>query len=153
MTDGGPDLFLVCAVQGQLCAVPLNNVIEVLRPLPAEPVAGAPPFVLGMTIIRGVPVPLVDMGQLLSARRAQAKRFVNVRTGDRQVAFAVDAVLGVRAMAPDSVHPLPPLLADAAGDVVDTVGSLDAELLFVLSSTRILPNAVFEAVERDRSIS
>jgi len=46
----------------------------------------------------------------------------------------------VRAVPPDSVQALPPLLQEAAADGVAAIGRLDAELLLVLSSTRLLPD-------------
>ena len=139
MVDRIADAWLICRVQTRLCALPLEHVIETLRPLPVEPVAGAPPFVLGLAVIRGTPLPVIDAARLLGADDARTERFVTVMAGNRRVALAVDHVLGVRAVAPQSLHALPPLLHDADTDVIAAIGLLDAELLLVLRSTRLLP--------------
>src|ERR1700730_16243911 len=148
MDDSNADLSLICRVQTRLCALPLEHVVETLRPLPVEPVAGGPPFVLGLAVIRGAPLPVVDSARLLGADDARAGRFVTVNAGNRRVALAVDCVLGVRAVAPESLHALPPLLHQADTDVIAAIGLLDAELLLVLRSARLLPDqAVLPATE------
>ncbi len=57
---------LLCRIAGRLCAVPLESVLETMRPGATEPLAEAPRFVLGLAIIRGEPMPVVDMGRLIS---------------------------------------------------------------------------------------
>jgi purine-binding chemotaxis protein CheW len=134
------DLSLICRVDARLCALPLAHVVETMRPLPVEAIAGSPHFVRGLAVIRGVPVPVVDTACLLGAQAAPGDRFVTITVGDRHVALAVDSVLGVRAVPAGSLHQLPPLLHEAGADVVAAIGLLDAELLLVLRSTRLLPD-------------
>jgi purine-binding chemotaxis protein CheW len=129
-----------------LYALPLAHVVETLRPLPVEPLAGAPAFVRGLCVIRGVPRPVVDATGLLGAHapgdppaEPPTARFVTVRAGAHQVALAVDAVLGVRTVPPESLHTLPPLLQEAGAEAVAAIGRLDNELLLVLRSSRLLP--------------
>lgn len=153
VTMAGSDRALLCRVRSHLCAIPLENVGETMRPLPTEALAGAPPFVLGLAIIRGEPVPVVDMGRLISAEDARPNRFVTVNIGQRRAALAVDGVLGVRTIDQESVHRMPPLLREAGREAIDAIGTLDAELLLVLRSTRLVPDEVFETLERTRSIS
>jgi purine-binding chemotaxis protein CheW len=147
MDDSNTGLSLVCRVQMRLCALPLEHVVETLRALPIEPVAGAPPFVLGLAVIRGAPLPVVDSGRLLGLDGARAERFVIVMAGNRRVALAVDNVVGIRAVAPESLVALPPLLHAAESDVISAIGLLDAELLLVLRNTSLLPDEVVQVVQ------
>lgn len=140
------DLALLCRVHRMLCAIPLREVIETLRPLPIEPLSGAPSYVCGLSILRGAPVPVVDLGLLLGVEQVRATRLVALRAGARSVAVAVSAVLGVHALPGDAA--LPPLLRDAAGGAVQGLGSLDRELLLVLEGARLVPEEVY--AERDR---
>jgi hypothetical protein len=48
-------------------------------------------------------------------------------------------VLGVRAIEPDLLEGLPPLLHGAAGDVVSAIGILDGEFLLRLEAGRLVP--------------
>ncbi len=139
-------LALVCRTRSLLCALPLRQVVETMRPLPVEPLAGAAPFVRGVSLIRGAPVPVVDLGALLlPSEAADPTRFVTLRLGSRRLAVALEAVLGVRAL-PEALSSLPPLLADASAESVSALGRLDQELLVVLEATRLVPGPVWAAL-------
>jgi purine-binding chemotaxis protein CheW len=144
--------YLVCRAGGMLSALPLEHVSETMRPLPLARVDGAPEFVAGAAIIRGVPTPVLDAARLLggAAGMAEATRFVTVRLdsarlGRRHAALAVAEVLGVRQLGADVWSSLPPLLAGNAA--LDVVGALDAELLVVLQCARVVPDSLWSAVD------
>lgn len=138
-------LSLVSRVCGRLCALPLEHVSETMRPLPVDPVAGVPPPVRGVAIIRGAPVPVVDLAWLLAGGESHATRFVTLDVGTRRVALAVDAVLGVRPIPADALGELPPLLRDGDADAIAAIGALDSQLIVALRSARLLPEAVGNA--------
>ena len=69
--DRQPALLVRAA--GRLCAVPIAHVVEVMRALPVEPIPGAPSFVPGLAIIRGAPMPVVDLGLLTGGRSASGR--------------------------------------------------------------------------------
>jgi len=139
------------------CALVITDVAEVMRPLPIEGLANTPPFVLGVSIVRGMPTPVVDAARLLApagGQRADAHaagavvptRFVVMRVGERRVALAVEAVLGVRPLARETLGALPPLLRNASEQVISALGTLDAQLLTVLGGSYLLPPALWEAL-------
>jgi purine-binding chemotaxis protein CheW len=139
-------------VGSKVCAVPLGQVLETMRPLPIEPLADMPSFVRGLALIRGRPTPVVDARQLLgSAAQQPAGRFVTLRCGPvearRVAALAVDAVLDIIALEPTSLTELPELLGDTPSDVVGALGSLDRELLLVLKQTALLPDELWRKLE------
>lgn len=108
-----------------------------MRPLPIQPFAGAPPFVLGAAVVRGVATPVVDAAGLLGGPGGTPARFVTVRAGDRPVVLAVDEVVGVHAVTVRQGE-LPGLLASASDETIAALGTLDAELLVVLSAARLV---------------
>ncbi|HEY0713036.1 MAG TPA: chemotaxis protein CheW [Polyangia bacterium] len=140
------NLVVVCRVGRRLCGLPVSDVVETMRPLPVQPVAGAPKFVSGVSIIRGNPVPVVDAAALLADDTSTAPtRFVTLAVKGRQVALAVDEVTGVRALT--SFAELPPLLNDAGKEAITAMGRLDADLLTLLQGTRLVPDAVWSVIE------
>lgn len=142
----------------RVCALPLQHVIETMRPLPIEALAGVNRPVSGVAIIRGAAMPVVDLAWLLAGEESHPTRFVTVNADGRRVALAVDAVVDVRVIPTGSVNDLPPLLQDANADAIATIGTLDAELLMVLRTGRLLPETVWNAFDaeggasRDRDI-
>ena len=132
--------MLVVRAGSCACAIPLAHVIETMRPLPIEALAEMPASVLGVSIIRGEPVPVVDLAALVGAERGRPPaRFVALRVEARRVALAVDDVEGVRVLDEASFDGMPLLLQRAAKDVVDAIAPLDERLLLVLRAARMIP--------------
>ncbi|MEI9985897.1 MAG: chemotaxis protein CheW [Aliidongia sp.] len=141
--------WLLCRAGAGLCALPLDQVVEIMRVLPTEPVAAPPPCTSGLSIIRGSPVPVLDLGCLLGEAKREPERFVTVKVAGRTVALAVEAVLGVRRIEAAELEALPPLLRDAARDAVAAIGALDAELLLLLRTGRLVPDSVFDRLDAE----
>jgi len=145
---------LIVGLNSCVFVVPLTHVIETMRPLPVEPISGVPPFVRGISIIRGIPTPVVDLGAVLGTSGERAERFVTLRLGDKQVALSVDAVLGVRDLETIVMtRELPPLLQRASKDVVETIGTLDKQVLMVLRTGWELPDEVWETLRAQEAVS
>lgn len=119
-----------------------------MRPLPIEPLAGMPVFVRGVALVRGRPMPVIDLNALLQGGEITSAfgRFVTVKAGERRVALGVDGVIGLRRLESLSLADLPPLLRDAGTDRIEAIGTCDAELLVVLRAARIVPDQVWAAL-------
>ena len=151
LEDSAIVLSLLCRVRERLCSLPLEHVVETMRPLPVQPLAGAPPFVRGVSIVRGAAVPVVDLGVVLGTDDPpRPTRFVTIRTGrtgstgEGKVALSVEAVLGVRELALASLRDLPRLLSETAANVVYAIGNLDTDLLFALQTMHVVPDSVWQ---------
>ncbi len=140
-------MYLLVRTSELTCALPAQAVVEVSRAGSIAPLAGAPPFVAGLAVLRGAPLPVVDLGQLLGAAEGPAeggrrRRLVTLRLGERRAALRVDAALGVRGLAPEVLEAAPPL-AVAAGSAVAAVGARDGALLLLLEAARLVPEEVW----------
>ncbi len=148
----GNDLFLLCRIGSRIGALAVKDVRETMRPLPIEPLTGTPPFVLGVAIVRGSAVPVIDAGRLLDPSSApitspSSARFVSLELGDRTAVLAVDAVLDVRSLAPGILAQIPPLLRGAGKELVSMIGALDTQLLLVLEAARLVPDSVWSEIK------
>jgi purine-binding chemotaxis protein CheW len=135
--------FLLVRVAGDRVGLPLRGVLETMRPPPCSTLHGAAPWVLGVSVIRGAPTPVINLGRALgrfdgAASASDRQRVVTVRAGDRAVALSVDEVLGIRRVLASSLQALPPLL-DPGDRLVEALGVLDEQLLLVLREGRLLP--------------
>jgi purine-binding chemotaxis protein CheW len=146
ISEVGVGRFLVCRLEAELVALSIEQVGETMRALPIEPVADAPPFVRGVSVIRGVPTPVVDLGSLLRGAPHEGGRFVVIKTGKRRVALSVSDVVGVRTLQASELGALPPLLGEAQ-KAIQQLGALDAQLLRVIESTRIVPESLWPLLE------
>lgn len=140
-------VYLLFRVRHHLCGLSLRYIVEIMRPLPVEPVGGAPPAVQGVSVIRGTPLPVLDLGVLLGGSDEPATRFVTVRAGARQAALAVASVVGLHTLAAETLGDIPPLLREASERSVAAIGSLDAELLMVLNTAHLVPESVWQTIK------
>jgi purine-binding chemotaxis protein CheW len=135
----------VVIVGARACAFPMHHVAEIMRPLPIKPVAGTPSFVRGVSVIRGIPTPVVDLKALLEniENSPSYGRFVSLKSEDRRVVIGVDSVVGLKKLDSAQLGALPPLLRDVTTDLIDSFGTLDAQLLLVLRTAHIVPDEVW----------
>jgi len=143
----GPDkaaaaVWLLCRAGSHSFALPMPHVIETMRPLRIEKLSGAPPLVLGLSIIRGEPVPVIDTAMLFDDQLTNCKRLITARTGNRTIAFAVEAVLGVQAIPSHELERLPALLRNV--EAIEAIKTLDEELVFFLNTARIIPEGALD---------
>jgi purine-binding chemotaxis protein CheW len=62
------------------------------------------------------------------------------------VALAVTEVLGIRDVPDEMLTTMPPLLEKARPQIIESIASLDAELVLVLKSAGVLPADFAQAV-------
>jgi purine-binding chemotaxis protein CheW len=141
LSDLARQTVLLVRAGTRLCALPIACVVETMRPLAVSSMAGAPPWVQGVAIVRGEPVPVVDLGAFVGGAGAAERptRWVTVRAGPRLAALGVAAVLGVAELAGDGRTV--PLVKDASAGAVASLRARDDELLAVLDAARVLPDA------------
>ena len=133
------DQLLSLRAGGRHCALPLSMVVEVLRPLPVEALRDTPDFLLGMSVLRGRPVPVLDLARLLGDAHSEAGRWLHLRLGDRPLALAVDSVDGVQRFEQVEWQRLPTLFDQAEpAPSVARLAELDHQLLTQLDAMRLL---------------
>lgn len=147
--------YLVAVSGAHRCVLPLADVIEVMRPLPVDAVAQPRPFVRGLSMIRGVAVPVVDLLALLEPGQTTRRfgRFVSLGldgvegASGRRFALGVEEVRGVIWLAEDRFVDLDPLLRDDdETDVVASVVRADAGLHRVLRAARMVSSEMWSVM-------
>lgn len=145
---------LVVRMGSRSCALPLENIVETMRPLATEPIPEMPPFLRGLAIIRGLPVPVVDLGILFGMKSdIPVRRFVLLRLGNRRAALAVEEVLGVRRLDESVLQSFPPLLKDADSELVTALAVRDQELMLIIQLSRVVPDEVWQTLESSGALS
>ena len=134
--------WLLCRASSHHLALPMQHVVETMRTLPIQTVRSTPAIVRGLCVIRGEPTPVIDAAMLFDDRACHGERLVTVRTGKRTVALAIDAVIGVRAIATRDLRQMPPIMGDVQSIAAAKI--LDDELVFFLNAARVVPEDVFD---------
>lgn len=153
MDQSSPNPALLVRVTGALCAFPLAEVVETMRPLPVEALENTPDFILGMACIRGAAVPVVLLSALFHGdrRREPSTRFVTLRVGQRLIALAVESVVGIADLSDHVFDNLPPLLKTVGTEFIQALGTVDAEFLVMLHTARLVPDSVWQALDQSRA--
>ena len=152
MPRQGSRCFLVVRAQEWMCALPLEEVEETMRPLPVAPVSAVPGFVRGVSLVRGLPAPVVSLSVLLGGAPSQdgpGHRFISLRAAEGRLALEVDEVRGLRWLEEDSLEAVPPLLRATANGHLQNVSSFDGRLLAVLGSSHLLPEDLWKRLEAE----
>ena len=131
--------------------LPVRTIVETCRPLPVAATPGMPTCALGVSILRGRPLPGVDLARGRGEPERAAGRFVTLRLAERRAVLAVGDVVGLLDGEPLGSADLPPLLADAGSEIVARLAVLDRELVQGLEAGRLVPDAVWEALASSRT--
>lgn len=140
--------FLLVKAASRLCALALGTVVETMRPLAFEPLAGAPAFILGVSLVRSVPAPVVDLAAAMDGASSRPPaRFVALRDDHRRLLMlAVESVLGVYPLDPASLDAVPPLIGGLAQAAIEAFSRWDGGLLTILRSARLIPDEIWRQV-------
>lgn len=138
---------LLFRIGGWIGALPVGHVGEILRPLPLERVHGLPKFVLGLSVVRGLAVPVVDVSLLLrECDLKDSHRWVVVRAEHRRLVLAVETVLGLRRINLGALEGMPLLLERTRPEYLESMGTLDSQIVVVLRTARILSEEAWQAL-------
>ncbi len=138
MPEGASTERLAVRAGGWTCLLEVGFVLETMRPPPITPAPGSGPAVRGVSVVRGRPIPVVDLEVLLSGTSTSAaRRLVTVTAMGRVMGLLVTEVLGVRAVSAGAGDEAPPLLPGLE-HVTERLGVADGALFAVLAATRVI---------------
>lgn len=138
--------WLLCRAGSRAFALPISDVIETLRVLPIEQLAGAPPFVRGLCLVRGVAVVVLDTGALFGEKALAYQRIVTVRIGERTIGFLAESVVGIRTIPAGALAQLPALLSEV--ETIGAIANLDDELVFFLRTARAISEDFLASIDK-----
>lgn len=149
--------MLLFEVGGRVCALPVTNVDETLRPLPLETLPIQPAALLGISVVRGAPVPVIDLSAIFDIPAAKARRtepahtrWIIVASDRGHFALAVEAVRGVEALGANVLHTAPLLGEPNHEDPLEACAVGGTALFFLLSAARLVPENVWNEIQARR---
>ena len=139
----GSELISVL-IRGQAFAIDIMSVREIRGWRAATPLPHAPPRVLGMMNLRGVALPVVDLGARLGMGPAQpdaASVVVVAQAGDVQVGLVLDAVCDILQVTPGMIQAPPDVGSEDGLRFVTGVMTTDSGIVGLLCLDHLLPPA------------
>ncbi len=133
--------WLRLRVHAQDYAVELLKVQEVLLPPPVLAVRGAPPSVLGAMNLRGIVVPVVDLGLWLGTdaiEETPEMRLVVLEEGGDAVAVRVTSVLDVHTVAEATIEPPEHTLAGGEPGTVRGITRIAGQPVILMNASKLL---------------
>ncbi|MBE0489000.1 MAG: chemotaxis protein CheW [Halomonas sp.] len=143
--------FLVFSLGEEEYAVDILKVQEIRGYENVTRIANAPDFIKGVTNLRGVIVPIVDLRikfHLDSVEYGGQTVVIVVNVADRIVGIVVDGVSDVMTLTPEQIKPAPEFGVTLSSDFLSGLGSLDDRMLVLVDIDKLLTSQEMALVEK-----
>lgn len=133
--------LLAFRVAAEEYAVDLHEVQEILKVRPVTPVPRTKDFLAGVIAVRGVVMPVVDLGIRLGLGPVEPSanaRILVVENRDQRFGLVVDRVIGVERSAELRVEPPPGVIGGPEADFVQGIGKIGNKMFILLRLDAVL---------------
>ncbi|HLG73559.1 MAG TPA: chemotaxis protein CheW [Chloroflexota bacterium] len=141
---------VVFELSGEVYALDILHVHEIIRIQPVTPVPGAPEYIEGLINLRGRVVPVVDLRKRFGLRTrdiGDRSRIIVVQVSDDIVGVVVDAVSEVITVAPEVVEPAARVVTGLDAEYIRSIAKVEGQLVAVLNPDKILEYSDAEGEE------
>ena len=146
------EVQLACfRVGGELYALDIMNIREIIRPQKLTAIPKAPRFIEGVINLRGAVIPVADLRKRFDqpcTEETRKNRIIICSVGGRIVGLLVDEVLEVRRYGRQDVAPAPQFLKGPEAEFFLGVARRGDDLVMVLDLDRILSSDEQIALQR-----
>lgn len=149
-TDLDQRQFLIFSLGNEEYAIDILKVQEIRGYDNVTRIANAPAFIKGVTNLRGVIVPIVDLRLRFALANAEYNNqtvVIVVNVGQRVIGIVVDSVSDVMALLPDQIKPAPEFGATLSADYLSGLGSVGDRMLVLVDIERLLTSEEMALVE------
>ncbi|MBT2785893.1 MULTISPECIES: chemotaxis protein CheW [unclassified Halomonas] len=142
--------FLVFSLGDEEYAIDILKVQEIRGYENVTRIANAPDFIKGVTNLRGVIVPIIDLRIKFHFDKVEyggQTVVIVVNVADRVVGIVVDGVSDVMTLTPDQIKPAPEFGVTLSSDFLSGLGSLDDRMLVLVDIDKLLTSDEMALVE------
>lgn len=137
----GADSYVLCELAGATYAIRSDDIEHLEMVGAVTPVPNAPPFVEGVTSVRGRVIPVISLRAKFGFERATLglrSRLVVVRADGRSVGLLVDGAREFASIPEASIQPPPDGLADLSTRYLRGMAHLGERLVLVLDIQELI---------------
>ncbi|MGB8712108.1 MAG: chemotaxis protein CheW [Onishia taeanensis] len=142
--------FLVFSLGDEEYAIDILKVQEIRGYENVTRIANAPDFIKGVTNLRGVIVPIVDLRikfHLENVEYGGQTVVIVVNVGERIVGIVVDGVSDVMTLTPEQIKPAPEFGVTLSSDYLSGLGSLEDRMLVLVDIDKLLTSEEMALVD------
>lgn len=143
--------FLVFLLGSEEYAIDVLKVQEIRNYENITQIASTPSFIKGVTNLRGVIVPIIDLRIKFHFDKVEYDDqtvVIVVNVGERVIGIVVDGVTDVMTLTPDQIKPAPKFGVTLSSDYLSGLGSLDDRMLVLMDIDKLLTNEEMALVEK-----
>ncbi|TWG84122.1 purine-binding chemotaxis protein CheW [Cupriavidus gilardii J11] len=144
--------FLVFTLGSEEYGIDILKVQEIRGYDGVTRIANAPDFIKGVTNLRGVIVPIVDLRikfRLGNVKYDHQTVVIILNVAGRVVGIVVDGVSDVLTLTGDAIKPAPEFGVSVSTEHVTGLGTVDGRMLILLDIERLMTSPEMELVEVD----
>jgi len=133
--------LVIFELANEFYGVDITTVESIIKLQPITVVPHAPPFVEGVTNLRGAVLPVMDLRKRFGlARQDQTKnsRIVVVVMGGLKVGIVVDGVSEVLRVTADAIEPPSPLVTSVDSAFITGIAKVAERLIILLDLSKVL---------------
>ena len=141
LNASGAESYVLCELAGTTYALRSDDIEQLEMVGHLTPVPNAPPFVDGVTSVRGRVIPAVNLRARFGFERKETdlrSRLVVVRFDGRAVGLIVDSAREFASIPADTIHPPPDGLSELSTRYLRGMAHLGERLVLVLDVPELL---------------
>lgn len=145
VVDTAPQQYLTFTLGGEMFAVAILNVKEIIEYGTVTEIPMLPGFIRGVINLRGAVVPVIDLscrfgGKVTDVARRTCIVIVEMSEGDtkQDIGVMVDAVSEVLEIAHTEIEPPPAFGAKIRTDFISGMGKINGKFVIILDVARVL---------------
>lgn len=143
--DSAPQQYLTFTLGGEMFAVAILNVKEIIEFGTVTEIPMMPGFIRGVINLRGAVVPVIDLSCRFGGKSTEVARrtcivIVELEQGDQKhdIGVMVDAVSEVLEIARGEIEPPPSFGAKIRTDFISGMGKVNGRFVIILDVARVL---------------
>lgn len=143
--DNTPQQYLTFLLGGEMFAVAILNVKEIIEYGTVTEIPMMPGFIRGVINLRGAVVPVVDLSCRFGGKATEVARrtciiIIEMTEGDtkQDLGVMVDAVSEVLEIAQSEIEPAPSFGAKIRTDFISGMGKVNGKFVIILDVARVL---------------
>lgn len=143
--EASPAQYLTFQLGGEMFAVGILNIKEIIEYGSVTEIPMVPPFIRGVINLRGAVVPVIDLASRFGGKRSEVSRrtcivIIELAEGEERqdIGVVVDSVSEVLEIPASEIEPPPAFGARIRADFIEGMGKVNGKFVIILDVAKVL---------------